>query len=222
MSRYEIITFDCYGTLIDWEEGIARAFLAAASGHDLQLNADRILAAYHQVEPMVEAEEFRSYREILRETARRVGRTFGWEAEERELDLIPQSLPQWKPFADTNSALEQLRDSGFALAILSNVDDDLIAGTLKNFSVDFEFVITAQQVRSYKPELGHFVSARSRIGGRRWLHAAQSYFHDVVPARALDIPVAWINRKSAPPEEEVRPDFEYSNLTEFARAMSLS
>ena len=95
-----------------------------------------------------------------------------------------RSLPRWKPFADTNRALERLRAAGYRLGILSNVDDDLLAETRRHFTVDFDLIITAQQVGSYKPAPGHFVAARKRIGSARWLHAAQSNFHDVAPTHA--------------------------------------
>jgi len=220
MRRFDVITFDCYGTLIDWEQGLVSAFQRMALRRGIALDGQRMLTVYHQVEPIVEADSFRTYREVLRETSRRVLRTFGWEPEESELDFLPESVRDWKPFPDTNQALVDLRSLGYALGILSNVDDDLFEETRRQLSVDFEFIITAQQIRSYKPKLGHFVEARERVGSRKWIHAAQSYFHDVLPSSALGIPVAWINRKSAPPEAETRPDFEYHNLQEFAEAMS--
>jgi FMN phosphatase YigB (HAD superfamily) len=105
------------------------------------------------------------------------------------------SLTSWTPFADTNAALERLRGAGHRLGILSNVDDALLAGTREHFTVDFDLIVTAQQVRSYKPATGHFLAARESIGDARWLHAAQSNFHDVVPCNALGIPTAWVNRR---------------------------
>ena len=125
-------------------------------------------------------------------------------------------MPRWPPFADTNAALERLAAAGYRLGILSNVDDDLLAGTRRHFTVTFDPVVTAQQVRSYKPAHGHFLTARERLGGARWLHAAQSYFHDVTPARALAIPVAWINRKREAPSGTARPDRELTTLRDLA------
>ena len=106
--------------------------------------------------------------------------------------------------------------AGIRLGILSNIDDDLLAGTLRHLTVDFELTLTAQQLRSYKPAHGHFLTARERIGDARWLHAAQSYFHDVVPARELGIPVAWINRKAEEPQGQARPDRNLHDLAELA------
>jgi 2-haloalkanoic acid dehalogenase type II len=191
---YDIITFDCYGTLIDWETGISTAFLAAASADGIVLEREAVLQAYAELEPVVEAEAYRRYREVLDETARRVAERLGWQLSAQRARFLAESLPHWRPFDDTNPALERLAAAGYRLGILSNVDDDLLAGTLRQLSVDFELRITAQQVGSYKPAHGHFLAARERIGDRRWLHAAQSYFHDIVPAAALGIPAAWINR----------------------------
>ena len=191
---YDVITFDCYGTLIDWERGIAAAFAEAASADDVSLDASEVLRAYAEVEPDVER-LYRPYREVLQESAVRVAGMLGWPATYEQCSFLPLSLPHWMPFPDTNRALEALTAAGCRLGILSNVDDDLIAATRQHFTVPFDFVITAQQVRSYKPGLAHFLAARERIGGARWLHAAQSNFHDIRPCNALRIPTAWINRK---------------------------
>ena len=120
------------------------------------------------------------------------------------------------PFPDTNPALTRLSQAGYALGILSNVDDDLLAGTLRHLEVNFSLLITAQQVRSYKPAPGHFAAARGRIGSQRWLHAVQSYFHDVTPAVEHGIPVAWINRKGARVTGAAQPDSEFPTLTDLA------
>ena len=193
MRRYDIVTFDCYGTLIDWERGIANAFRDAG----LELDRDGVLRAYAEHEPAAEAPPFRPYRDVLGDTARRVARALGWDA--ADSSFLAESLPSWTPFPDTNAALARLRGAGYRLGILSNVDDDLLAATRRHLSVDFDLVITAQQVRSYKPGHAHFVAARSAIGGAPWLHAAESNFHDIVPTNALGIENAWINRRGALP-----------------------
>lgn len=213
---YDIVTFDCYGTLIDWRGGIAGAFAAAAAADSVTLDRDAVLAAYAEIEPVVEHEAYRSYRDVLTETAHRVAARLGWPRGQGRGRFLPESLPSWPPFSDTNGALERLVSAGYRLGILSNVDDDLLAGTRRHFTVPFEVIVTAQQVGSYKPAPGHFVTARALIGDRRWLHAAQSYFHDVVPARAHAIPVAWINRHGEAPSGPARPDRELRTLTELA------
>jgi 2-haloacid dehalogenase/putative hydrolase of the HAD superfamily len=212
---YDIVTFDCYGTLIDWEGGIAGAFARAAVESGSRLDPPAVLAAYERIEPVVEAERYRSYREVLTESAVRVARELGWALPEARAGFLAESLPRWIPFPDTNPALERLFKAGYQLGILSNVDDDLLAATRRHFTVPFDLVVTAQQVGSYKPADGHFVTARQRVGGRRWLHAARSHFHDVTPCRRLGVPVAWINRGSEPAREP-RPDRELATLTALA------
>ena len=214
MTRaYDVVTFDCYGTLIDWEDGIVSAFTREAAADGVSLDRSRIIGAYHQVEPTVEAERYESYRDVLARTARRVADRLGWELSEERSRFLPESLPDWSPFPDTNPALVDLAAAGYRLGILSNVDDDLLERTRTHFPVDFEIIVTAAQVRSYKPAPGHFLQARRRIGAARWLHAAQSWFHDVVPAHELGIPVAWVNRKSERRSEDSEPDAEVANLT---------
>jgi 2-haloacid dehalogenase/putative hydrolase of the HAD superfamily len=214
--RYDVVTFDCYGTLIDWEDGIASAFSREAAEDGVVLDRSRIVAAYHELEPDVEASEYRPYRDVLTATAIRVAQRLGWPLTEDRARFLPDSLPRWKPFPDTNTALRRLAADGHRLGILSNVDDDLLGETRRHFPVPFDVVVTAQQVRSYKPAPAHFVEARRRIGDARWLHAAQSFFHDVVPARRLGVPVAWINRKAEKPLDDVPPDAELRDLTGLA------
>jgi 2-haloacid dehalogenase/putative hydrolase of the HAD superfamily len=213
---YDVLTFDCYGTLIDWEDGIGSAFVREAAADGVALDPFRVLAAYHEVEPEVEASRYRPYREVLSETALRVAERLGWKLSKDRTTFLADSLPDWRPFPDVNPALVELVGAGYRLGILSNVDDDLLGETRRHFPVAFDVVVTAQQVRSYKPAHGHFLEARRRIGDSRWLHAAQSFFHDVIPAHALGIPVAWINRKGEPRSGDATPDVELRNLTELA------
>ena len=217
MARlYDVITFDCYGTLIDWEGGISAAFARAAAAAGRHLDRARMLEAYAETEPGVEAAPYRRYRDVLTETARLVAERLGWPLSREQAHFLAESLPGWPAFADTNPALERLVAAGYSLGILSNIDDDLLAGTRRHFTVNFDLIVTAQQVGSYKPAHNHFTEARRRLANRRWLHAAQSYFHDVVPARTLGIPIAWINRKHEVASDGGRADREFSSLTELA------
>ena len=213
---YDVITFDCYGTLIDWERGIRNAFAAAAAAMRLPVDADAALALYVEVEAKVEAEAYRSYREVLRETVRRIAGRLRWPVPEARTEFLAESMPAWPPFPDTNRGLQRLADAGYQLGILSNVDDDLLAWSRRHLLGFFEIVVTAEQVGSYKPAPAHFMTARRLVGGQRWLHAAQSYFHDVIPARALGIPVAWINRHGETATDGGRPDRECPTLTALA------
>jgi len=217
---YDVITFDCYGTLIDWESAIAGAFAEAAAEDGVALDRPSVLHAYELVEPQVEREFYRPYRDVLHETAFRVAQMLGWRVAYERCSFLALSLPRWTPFADTNAALEQLAAAGCRLGILSNVYDDLIAETRKHFRVPFDLVITAQQVRSYKPAPAHFTAARERIGNARWLHAAQSNYHDIVPCNALGIPTAWINRKGERPLPGGTPMHEFRDVAGLAGAIA--
>ena len=212
--KFDVITFDCYGTLIDWESGIAGAFQEAGL-HGR--SRGEILEAYAEIEPQVENERYQLYQDVLTETAVRAGSRLGWQTDG---SFLPASLPGWKPFPDTNAALERLVSAGYRLGILSNVDDVLLAGTRRHFTVDFDLIVTAQQVRSYKPAHAHFVAAREAIGNARWLHAAQSNFHDIVPANALGIPTAWVNRRAQRALPGGTPAYEVRDLSALADALA--
>jgi 2-haloalkanoic acid dehalogenase type II len=215
-APYDIITFDCYGTLVDWEGGISSAFVEAAAEEGVRLGRPEILAAHAEIEPRVQAEGFRTYRDVLTETARRMALGFGWAIDHPKARFLAESLPEWKVFEDTNAALHRLRDAGCRLGILSNVDDDLLCATMRQFDCGFELIVTAQQVRSYKPAQAHFGMAREAIGEERWLHAAQSWFHDVVPATALGISTAWVNRNGDAPRDDAKPDYEVADMAGLA------
>lgn len=213
---YDYVTFDCYGTLVDWETGISEAFVQAAARDGVSLERRQVLAAYARIEPIVEAGTYRSYREVLAETARRVAERLDWALDEQGSEFLPGSLADWPPFDETRPALERLKSAGYRLGILSNIDVDLLRNTLARLDVEFDLLVTAQQVRAYKPDHAHFLQARREIGSSSWLHAAQSYFHDIVPATELGIPVAWINRLGEPPHGAARPERELRTLEQLA------
>lgn len=218
MPSYEVITFDCYGTLIDWESGIRSAFEQAARDDGVSIAGDQILPAYALVEPVVQREGYQKYRQVLAETASRVAQMLGWRLSNTA--FLAESVGAWKPFRDTNPALERLRKGGMRLGILSNIDNDLLAATRKHFTADFDLIVTAEDVRSYKPGKAHFLTARQRIGNARWLHAAQSNFHDIVPANELGIANAWINRHHEAPLPGGKPTYEFADLSGLADAMT--
>ncbi len=214
MVRGAVLTFDCYGTLVDWETGIADAFLQAARADAIELDRARVLEAYARMEPVVQQREFRPYREVLAITAVDVAAQLGWHVSLQHAAFLPESLAAWPPFPDTNPALERLAAAGYALGILSNVDHDLLSATLSQLSVPFDFTVTAEDVRSYKPAHPHFVAARRIVGDRRWTHVAQSYFHDIAPAAALEIDTVWVNRKAERPTGEATAGHDVADLSE--------
>jgi 2-haloacid dehalogenase len=211
--KYAVITFDCYGTLIDWESGIREAFRGAARAEGVSLDEAALIPTYAEAEAAVEQEGYRPYREVLAESALRTAAKLGWNPRR---PFLAESLPSWKPFPDTNAALERLAASGHRLGILSNVDDDLLVETRRHFTVPFDFVVTAQQVQSYKPGRAHFDAARRLIGDAPWLHAAASNYHDIAPTNALGIENAWINRKG---ELGERATYEFRDLAELASVL---
>ena len=185
-------TFDCYGTLIDWNGGISRELeriFGSARG-------DELLARYHELEPEVQREDSgRSYRDVMADVLDRLG------APAEELDALGRALPDWQPFPEVPAALEELRAGGWSLAILSNTDRDFIEASLRRIGVPFELAIVASEIGSYKPARRHWEEFRSRTGadGARHVHVGASLFHDVEPAKELGIPVVWINRLGEQP-----------------------
>jgi 2-haloacid dehalogenase len=193
-------TFDCYGTLVDWHAGISGAAESVAPGRGAEL-----LAAYHRLEPAVEAEPpFRPYRDVLRETLSRAAAAIGAALPPGGEDVLGAALPGWPVYADVGPALGALRETGWKLAILSNVDRDLLAGTARHLPVPFDLVVTAEEVRSYKPAPGHLRRFQELTGAApvRWVHVAGSVFHDIAPARAHGVRGVYIVR--TPEKEDAR------------------
>lgn len=226
-NRFEILTFDCYGTLINWEAGIFSALHQILSAHGKKIDDAKLLNLYGEFEQLSEAGTFHPYREVLQSVVRRFGAELGFTPSEEQARSLPDSLATWEPWPDTVAALRSLK-SRFRLAILSNVDDDLFAATRPKLGVEFDEIITAQQAQAYKPSLKIFELALSRINApaHRVLHVGQSIYHDVIPAQALGLATAWVNRPSARPgvgavkAAEAKPDLTVSSLEELAAVAS--
>lgn len=224
-TRFEVLTFDCYGTLINWEAGILSALRRVLSAHGKKIDAATLLKLYGDFEQRSEQGVFHPYREVLESVIRQFGVELRFAPTAEEVRSLPDSLSTWQPWPDTVAALRQLK-TRFRLAILSNVDDDLFALTRPQLEVDFDEVITAQQAQAYKPSLKLFELALSRIHApaHRVLHVGQSIYHDVIPAQALGLATVWVNRPSARPgvgavkAAEAKPDLTVSTLAELAAA----
>jgi 2-haloacid dehalogenase len=227
-DRFTHLTFDCYGTLIDWEAGILGAIQGVVSRHGLEVPDERILASYSRIEAEVEHGPYRRYREILGTVMAKMASELGFAPLPEDLDALPESLGDWPPFPDTIDSLKRLA-TRYKLVILSNVDDDLFAKTAARLGDPFHDVITAQQVGSYKPSLENFRFALKRLAIEkdRLLHVAQSLYHDHVPAKAIGLSTVWVNRKSLrpgvglAPEVSVTPDLEVPDLASLVEAMHL-
>jgi 2-haloacid dehalogenase len=190
MTRW--ITFDCFGTLIDWRNGIASSADLLWPGYGAQ-----VLDSYHRHEPVVQAEEpGRRYRDVLAETLRRAAAGLDLELLADDAAILGDTIPYWPVFPDTRASLTELREAGWRLGLLTNCDRDIIGDTQRRLQVPIDVVITAEDVGSYKPAHAHFTRFRDTFGAdsERWVHVAQSYFHDIVPARELGIQSVWINR----------------------------
>ena len=191
-------TFDCYGTLVDWNGGI-RGQLEMLFGVE---RADDLLARYHELEPEIQASsEGVSYREVLTIALERLAVETGLTLPEGETSALARSLPEWPVFDDVHDGLMQARDRGWRLAILSNTDRDLIDASMDAIGVHFDLSIVAGEIGSYKPAVRHWEVFRERVGGAdsiRHVHVAQSLYHDIAPAHELGIPSIWINRLEEP------------------------
>lgn len=222
-DRFQWISFDCYGTLIDWETGIAEAVAPVLASHGIRKSRAEILAIFADVEPRVQRAGYLEYRRVLRRVMALIGRELGFQPSESELACLADALPDWPVFPDSVEALRALQ-SRFKLAVISNVDDDLFAGTAEALGIDFEVVVTAQQVRRYKPSRRNFraAAARMAVDTNAWLHVAESLYHDIAPANQLGIASVWVNRANrggGTRRVDAVPDLVVPDLSTLARIM---
>ena len=231
LTGYTALSFDCYGTLIDWETGIGAVLGPWARRHDPGLTDEEVLVAYSVHEATVEAEQPRTpYPDVLREAFRRTGAALGLPVSDAEADAFGTSVPDWPAFADSAEALRRLQVH-YRLIILSNVDRESFAGSNRRLGIEFDEILTAQDIGSYKPDPANFAALLDRaeaIGvSGRLLHVAQSLFHDHVPAKVAGLPTVWINRRhdqdgwgaTPDPRVNVSPDLEVPSMAGFANAV---
>lgn len=200
-AAFDALTFDCYGTLVDWERGILDSLRPILSAHDSSAGEDdAVLERFGRWESRIEADGYRSYRQVLREVLDGFGADLGFRPTEGEREAFAASVAAWPVFGDTVASLRAL-GSRYRLAIVSNVDDDLFAGSARRLEVEFDQVVTAAQVQAYKPAPDHFdeVLRRLDLPRERVLHVAQSLYHDVAPARKLGFTTVWVNRRAGRP-----------------------
>jgi len=227
-DSFRVLTFDCYGTLIDWESGILAALRPVLRAHGVAPDGEEILELYARLESEAETGEYRTYRDVLRRVVDGVGKAWGFAPTPAERRSLEDALPVWEPFPDTVDALQRLHRR-YALAIVSNTDDDLFAATAGRLGIRFDAVVTAQQAHAYKPALEIFQRALERIGqpASRILHVAQSLHHDIPPARQLGIATVHVDRRGgrtgggATPPAAAAPDLAVPDLRTLAAAMGL-
>jgi 2-haloacid dehalogenase len=222
-SHFTTISFDCYGTLIEWEAGILPALRGVLGRHGQTLTDAAILELYGEFEAEAESGTYQSYRDVLQAVVRAFAERLGFTPGPADISSLFESVPAWPPFPDTVAALRQL-GKHYRLAVISNIDNALFAATRKHLEVEFDGVITAEQARSYKPSLDNFKLALSTLTIRpeNLLHVGQSIYHDVLPAQSLGISTVWVNRTSARPgvgavrAAEGRPDLEVPDMATLA------
>ena len=233
LTRFKVLTLDCYGTMIDWETGIFSALRPILAAHGKKIPDSALLELYSELEASAEASaekgEFLRYRDALQSVVRGFGERLGFSPTDAEVRSLPESVANWQPFPDTVEALRKLK-SRCQLAVISNVDDDLFASTAPKLGVVFDHVITAQQAQCYKPCIRMFELAqeRLRVSRERWLHVGQSIYHDVIPAQSLGIATVWVNRPSprsgagAATAAAGTPDLEVPDLDTLAQLSTFS
>src|SRR5256714_1957412 len=214
------VTFDCYGTLIDWELGAYEAFQKEADRDGFTVDRAALTPLFIEIQKEIQRGSYELYAEVLRRTAVRVAKELEWDLEPSRSNFLPNSVPSWPPFRETNAQLERFSKK-FEIGILSNIDDKLLGATRRHFRVDFDLVVTAQQVRSYKPDPAHFKECARRIGGKSgWVHIASSYETDVEPCLKMRVPVIWVNRKGQQLESgQKKPTEEVKTFRDAAKLL---
>ena len=213
--RFTHLTFDCYGTLIDWKAGIERELVSAFG--DLKLGGQELLVAYVEAEAFQES-LYRKYRAVLRQTVVSLSDTLGVTVTEAAAQEFAGSVPRWPVFPDTVDFLREMGSKGFKRYILSNVDNDLLEETIERHGLEVDGFVTAEEVGSYKPRHGHWEKFFQKTGAKRErvLHVAQSVYHDITPAQQMGLASAWVNRYHEPMPRSASPNFVTDSLTPLA------
>ena len=217
----EFVTFDCYGTLIDWELGVYDAFQKEADRDGFTIDRDSLVPRFIEVQRDIQGGSYELYAEVLRRTAVRVAAELSWDLEPSRANFLPNSVPAWPAFRETNAQLERLAKK-YEIGILSNIDDKLLGATRRHLRVDFDLVVTAQQVRSYKPDPAHFNECARRIEGKKkkWVHIASGYEPDVAVCIKKRIPVIWVNRRGTQLEQgQKKPDAEVKTFRDAGKLL---
>jgi len=214
------ITFNVYGCLIDWEAGLLDAFEQEAKRDDVVLDRAAVLESFSRHQREMMSSSYELYAEVLRRTALLVAKDLEWDLEPSRTNFLPNSVERWASFRDVNPALDKLSKK-YNIGLASNIDDKLLVMSRRYLRSDFDIVVTAQQVRSYKPELPHFVETARRIGGKKgWIHVGSDYYYDIAPALKHGLPVIWVNRKGEKLEPKAKkPTHEVKNMRELVKLL---
>src|SRR4051794_15495506 len=215
------VTFDVYGTLIDWEKGVWDAFRKEAERDGYTIDPDEIIPLFHEISREIEGGSYELYAEVLRRTAIEIAKRIDWPLEPSRSGFLPDSVQRWPAFKETNAQLNKIKKK-FEVGLISNIDDKLLGQTRRHIAIDYDLVVTAQQVRSYKPDPAHFKECARRIGGKKgWVHVASSLYHDVEPCLKEKVPVIWVNRRKETIEAGgKKPTAEVKNLAEALKLLN--
>src|SRR6476619_249458 len=206
------VTTDCYGTLIDWEKGITDAFKAEAKRDGFSFDEGPFIQRFFEIQAEIIRGSYELYAEVLRRATVRAAHEIGWEIEPSRAQFLPDSVASWVPFRETNAAMDRLAKR-YDVGIVSNIDDKLLGISRRHLRTDLALVVTAQQVRSYKPDNTHFREAARRIGGKKgWVHIGAGYTNDVAPLLKMNVPVIWVNRHGEKLEGRKAASAEVKNL----------
>jgi 2-haloacid dehalogenase/putative hydrolase of the HAD superfamily len=222
-SKIQWVTFDVYGTLIDWETGVYDAFKREATRDGFTIeDRDEVIRLFHETSREIEGGSYELYAEVLRQTAVKIAKEIGWPLEPSRSGFLPDSVARWAPFKETQAQLKKFFGK-YQTGLISNVDDKLLGLTRRHIPGEYDLVVTAQQVRSYKPDPAHFNEFARRIGGKKgWVHVGSSYYHDIEPCIKLKVPTIWVNRnKETLDAGQKKPTLEVKSLLEAAKALGL-
>jgi 2-haloacid dehalogenase len=218
-KQITFVSFDVYGTLIDWETGIVDAFRKAGKADGLEVDPATLLPMFHEVQREIQGGSYELYAEVLRRTALEMANRLDWKLESAKSSFLPDSIPYWKPFKEAQPNLKKIGKK-YKTGLVSNIDDKLLGQTRRHLPHDFDLVVTAQQVRSYKPDPAHFKEIERRIGTKKGMvHVGSSYYHDIEPALKLKVPVIWLNRNGEELEGRKKPTEMVSSLAEVAELL---
>jgi 2-haloacid dehalogenase len=210
------VTTDCYGTLIDWEKGIMDAFKKQADRDGLTLDQDAFLQSFFEKQAQIMSGSYELYAEVLRRAAVQAAEEIDWTLEPSRAQFLPDSVGSWPPFREANAAMDRLKER-YEIGIISNVDDKLLGISRRHLRTELDLVVTAQQVRSYKPDNTHLRECARRLGSKKgWVHIASGYETDVGPALKLNVPTIWVNRHGEKLEGRKAPDATVKNIREAA------
>jgi 2-haloacid dehalogenase len=213
------VTADCYGTLIDWEKGIADAFRAEADRDGLSIDEAALVQRFLEVQADVMSGSYELYAEVLRRTGVKVAEEIGWELEPSRAQFLPDSVGRWQPFREANAAMDRLA-ARYSVGIVSNIDDKLLGVSRRHLRTALDLVVTAQQVRSYKPDPAHFRECARRIGGKKgWVHIGSGYETDVAPLLKMNVPVIWVNRHGEKLDGRKAPMAQVKNFRDAAKKL---